>query len=133
LIIGDAAGFTLNTGLTLRGMDFAIASGVMAAKAVMKAKEKGDFSKSSLSAYQRFLEDSFVLKDLRTYKNAPNLLRKNSIYTVYPKMICDLAERVYTVDENPKKKLLKLVLDEVKEKTTIRQFLKDLFDGGRSI
>lgn len=133
LIVGDAAGFTLNTGFNLRGMDFAIASGVMAAKAVIKAREKSDFSRSSLSMYQKFLEDSFVLRDLRNYRKAPRFLRKRSIYNVYPKMICDLAERVYTVDEKPKKKLFKLTLDEVKEKTTMRQFFKDIFEGGRSI
>ncbi len=32
LVAGDAAGFALNTGITVRGMEFAIASGVLAAK-----------------------------------------------------------------------------------------------------
>ena len=37
LVVGDAAGLVLNTGYTLRGMDFAMASGAAAAEAVIEA------------------------------------------------------------------------------------------------
>lgn len=53
LIVGDAAGFVLNTGWMVRGMDFAIASGEFAAKAVIKAKKAEDYSKQGLKAMRK--------------------------------------------------------------------------------
>ena len=40
LMIGDAAGFCINTGTIIRGIDLAIVSGVAAAKAILKASEQ---------------------------------------------------------------------------------------------
>src|SRR3989338_1343352 len=52
LVVGDAAGLIVNSGITLRGMDMAIASGMAAAEAVKIAMGKNDFSKKSLSHYE---------------------------------------------------------------------------------
>ena len=43
LVAGDAAGLALNIGFTVRGMEYALASGYFAAQTVMKAKEAGKF------------------------------------------------------------------------------------------
>jgi electron transfer flavoprotein-quinone oxidoreductase len=64
LLAGDAAGLSLNALVTVRGMDFAIASGYHAARAVVAAKKAGDTSAAGLAGYERALRDSFVLKDL---------------------------------------------------------------------
>lgn len=61
LVAGDAAALCANLGFTIRGMDLAIESGRLAAKAVLAAKEKGDYSAESLSGYQAALEESFVV------------------------------------------------------------------------
>ena len=39
VVVGDAAGLTLNTGLTVRGMDLAVGSAVAAAEAIGTALE----------------------------------------------------------------------------------------------
>ena len=44
LVVGDAAGLTLNTGLTVRGMDLAVASAVAAAEGIGSALERNDTS-----------------------------------------------------------------------------------------
>ena len=49
LVAGDTAGLSLNALVTVRGMDFAIASGYFAAEAVKKAKAAGDFSAAGLA------------------------------------------------------------------------------------
>ena len=46
VVVGDAAGLTLNTGLTVRGMDLAVASAVAAAEGIGAALEKKDTSKA---------------------------------------------------------------------------------------
>lgn len=63
IIVGDAAGFCLNLGFTVRGMDLAIASAQAAATTVIAAKERTDFSASSLAQYKRELEQSCVMRD----------------------------------------------------------------------
>ncbi len=48
MIVGDAAGFCLNLGFTIRGMDLAIASAQAAANTAIAAKQRQNFSASSL-------------------------------------------------------------------------------------
>ena len=55
LMTGDAAGLSLNALVTVRGMDFAIASGYYAAKAVLEARKAGDFSAAGLARYEQYL------------------------------------------------------------------------------
>jgi electron transfer flavoprotein-quinone oxidoreductase len=133
LLAGDAAGFTVNNGLNVRGADFAIASGIIAAKTVLKAKKKADFSKNSLSIYKKLLAESFVLKDLKTYTGISTLLKKKSTYEIYLPMISDLVKGMYDVGNYPQKKISRMVWDKVREKRSIGLFLKDIFQGIRSL
>ena len=67
VVVGDAAGLGLNTGLTVRGMDLAAGSAIAAAKAIDAALRKGDVSQASLNAYPAELARTFVGHDLDTY------------------------------------------------------------------
>jgi electron transfer flavoprotein-quinone oxidoreductase len=126
LVSGDAAGFALNAGLTVRGMEFAIASGVLAAKAIKKARENSDFSKQSLSYYKTLLEDSFVLKDLATFKNAPAFLDNPRLYTVYPNLLNGILEKVMFIGTDPKRKLSATVVQEMRSRFRF-SMIKDVF------
>ena len=64
LATGDAAMLCINLGYQVRGMDYAVASGSLAAEAALEALEAGDVSAAKLAGYQAKLEDSFVLQDL---------------------------------------------------------------------
>ncbi len=55
LLVGDAAGLGLNMLVTVRGMEYAMASGVLAGRTIKKAKEKNDFSAPSLAYYEQLL------------------------------------------------------------------------------
>ena len=116
LVAGDAAGFTLNTGITVRGMEFAIASGVMVAKTVKQAKEKNDFSRTTLAYYERLLKDSFVLKDMETFRHAPEILTNHRIFQLYPEFACEAFEKLMYIGDGPKRKLSSTALSEVKTK-----------------
>jgi electron transfer flavoprotein-quinone oxidoreductase len=98
IVVGDAGGLVVNSGITLRGMDMAIASGAAAAEAVKKAMEKNDFSKESLSYYEYLLKKDFVLKDIATFKKAPEFLQNDRLYTLYPEVACRLLHNLTTVD-----------------------------------
>ena len=64
LLAGDAAGFTINTGICVRGMDLAAESGRLAAEAVIRAHEAGDFSAEQLSSYRDAVCNSFIRSDM---------------------------------------------------------------------
>jgi electron transfer flavoprotein-quinone oxidoreductase len=42
LMVGDAAGFVMNTGYSIRGIDLAIVSGIAAARAIIKAQDNAE-------------------------------------------------------------------------------------------
>jgi electron transfer flavoprotein-quinone oxidoreductase len=125
LVAGDAAGFALSTGLNVRGMEFAIASGILAAQAIKGATERNDFSTESLSAYEDLLKESFVLKDFNTFKNAPQFLNNPRIFNLYPETVCSLFEELMFIDEKPKRKLSTTVRRGINTKTRFL-LLKDL-------
>lgn len=134
LVVGDAAALVCAIGLTLEGANFAIASGVAAAETVKQAKEKRDYSRATLAAYQKRLEESFVLQDLKTYQKASHFLENPRMYSAYPDLICHLAQKVFTVDGSPKKKISKLAREEIKgRKVSLWRLVRDMMQGGRAI
>lgn len=64
LVAGDAAILCADYGYTVRGMDFAMESGHLAAQTVIEAVREGDFSIQQLSSYAQALRSSFVGVDL---------------------------------------------------------------------
>lgn len=126
LVAGDAASFLLATGLILEGANFAIASGIAAAETVIRAKQTGDFSRNSLSDYLNLLKQSFVLKDLKTFKKAPRFLENPRLYRQYPELVCDLAEKILTHQGSPRKKIWKQLRESMDGKVSFWQIIRDL-------
>lgn len=126
LVAGDAADFCLVTGLNLEGSNLALASGIAAAETVIQAKKKNDFSKKSLSSYPLLLKKGFVLKDLEAFKRAPEFLENSRIYNVYPRLACDLAEKIFTNDGQPRKKIWKQIKSSMKGRISLAQVAGDL-------
>jgi electron transfer flavoprotein-quinone oxidoreductase len=114
ILTGDAAGFALNMGVTVRGMEFAIASGIVAAETIIQAKEADDFSEKSLARYKARLKETFVMKDLQTCKDIPEFLDNDSFFAFYPKCFPDLVEKVMWFDQGPKTRLGKTLWDNLK-------------------
>lgn len=107
VMVGDAAGLSLNALITVRGMDFAIASGYHAAQAVAAAKAAGDTSAAGLAGYERALRESFVLKDLQTAADVPALLENRRLFTHYPEAVTKLMADIFTIGPGPTEKLFK--------------------------
>ncbi len=74
IIIGDDAGLT--SVRKLKGLHYAIKSGMVAAEAILKAIEEQDYSTRSLKTYEDLLEKSFVMKDLRQARNYRQVFAK---------------------------------------------------------
>jgi len=126
LVVGDAAGFGLNMLITVRGMEYAVASGVMAAEAIKDAKKKGEFSVRSLAHYEDLLRNSFLLKELETFRHALSILKNPRWFNHYPQVICDLYEKLMWVDENPKPRLSSTAYGELRKSILTLQGMKDI-------
>lgn len=105
LVTGDAAGMSMNIGLTVRGMEYALASGYYAAQAVLQAREKGDFSAAGLSVYKKLLDDSFVMQDFNNFKDAPQALDHPRFFNRYPEMAGDIMRDLYEIPAGPKQRI----------------------------
>jgi electron transfer flavoprotein-quinone oxidoreductase len=105
LVAGDAAGFALNLGVTVRGMELAIASGVLAAEVADQALTKGDTSAGFLSNYEKKLKECFVLTDMETFRHSKEVLENPRLFTIYPKFMCELMEKLFTIGDGPKEPL----------------------------
>ena len=126
LVTGDAAGLGLNMLVTVRGMEYAMVSGVLAGRAVKRAKEKNDFSASSLAYYEKLLNESFIIKEMNHFKNTLSILENKRLFSKYPQAISNLFEKVMRVDEHPKEELYKTISEVVKKEFFNLETLKDL-------
>jgi len=125
LVVGDAAGLGLNMLVTVRGMEYAMASGVLAGRTIKGAKEKNDFSASSLSYYEKLLNESFIMKEMNTFSNSLSVLENERLFSKYPQAISDLFEKVMRVDEHPKQSLYETIYQGLKENFFNLQTFRD--------
>jgi electron transfer flavoprotein-quinone oxidoreductase len=126
LVVGDAAGLALNMGITVRGMEFAIASGYLAAQTVKRAKKKGDFSASTLALYQTLLRESFVLKDMETFRHSLEVWENPRMTGFYPQWICKVFEQLFWIGERPKERISSTLWKGARQGLLNFQALKDL-------
>jgi len=102
LVAGDAAG--LVNSYHREGSNLAMISGKMAGETVIDAVKKGDFSTGTLSSYRDRLEESFVIKDLRKYKNLGHyMVKRPHFFGIYPEMVNMAATEFLRVDGVPKR------------------------------
>lgn len=102
VVVGDAASFV--NAIHGEGSNLAMFSGQLAAEAIVQAKKRGDFSESSLNSYREALNNSFIMKDLEKYKDAPHTLEANPQYfKEYVPMITKAVGSFFTVDGTPKR------------------------------
>ncbi len=127
LLAGDAAGLSLNALLTVRGMDFAIASGYHAAQSVITAIKAKDTSANGLAGYESRLRQSFVLRDLETAKAIPQLMDNPRLFSHYPDAMGRLLADLYTVGPGPTSKISSQVFRAVRRDLLRVATVKDLW------
>ena len=128
VVVGDAAGFLLNTGFTIRGVDYAMESGRLAANAVIKAHEQGKRDSESLFIYRKYLDESDIIKGMKKFRKTPSYLSNEKLYKVYPELLCESFNGVYTVEEEPKK-LYEAMKEAMKNRISLFSLLRDLWNA----
>ena len=134
LLVGDAAGFGVNNGFVVRGMDLAIGSAVAAAETIIEARAADDFSAARLQSYPSRLEKSFVMQDMRTYARAVDFMKNERLFEAYPALLSNILADIYRQDAQPKKNLIPTLLKNLKaSKISLLDLLKDALAGGRAL
>ncbi|MEM0320783.1 MAG: FAD-dependent oxidoreductase [Thermoprotei archaeon] len=133
LVAGSAAGFVLNNGFNLRGMDFAIGSGRIAGELAAKAVKLGDTTSRVLKEYTQMLEQSFVLKHLKRYTNYPKFFANRRLYDAYPEVLNGFLHDMYYVDEHDRGHLFDVLRRNLRGKASIYNLLKDAWDAARNL
>ncbi|HMG11917.1 MAG TPA: electron-transfer flavoprotein:ubiquinone oxidoreductase [Gemmatimonadaceae bacterium] len=78
MIVGDSAGFVEVA--SLKGIHYAMQSGMFAAQAAFDALKSKDTSAASLKAYDAMVDGSFITKDLRSRRNMRLAFQGSNFY-----------------------------------------------------
>lgn len=133
LVAGDAAMLCINLGYQVRGMDYAIASGRLAAQTALEALDADDVSAERLSTYRARLTESFVLKDMQAYSDFPAFMEETPrMFKGYPEMAADIMRGLFTVDGSPVQPMKRAVMEPVK-RVGMLALLKDARRGMKAL
>lgn len=125
MVVGDSAMFVNN--LHWEGTNLAMISGKLAGETAIEALNKKDFSANTLALYQKKLENSFVMKDLKTYKNLMDIIHKRakSFLGYYPEKIAEFFKMFTAVDSIPKRTKYHGFIKSIFKDRSISELFKD--------
>jgi electron transfer flavoprotein-quinone oxidoreductase len=133
MVAGDAAGLCYTNGINLEGINLAMTSGALAADTAVEALKAGDYSARTLASYKKKLDESFVIRDMKTFKNAPGMMQMERLYRTYPKVIAAVMEKMYRAEGVPRSKLLRLFRKEALKEVGLGGLISDGIKIGRSL
>lgn len=128
LVVGDAAGFGINTGTIIRGIDLAIVSGLAAANAVLAADTPARVGPLYLAELQKLL-----LPTMKVFAGWHRILEIPRLFKEYPAIANEAMEFMFTVDGKVPEKLTKAMVNIVKRQVSFGQLAADGWKAFRAI
>lgn len=114
LVVGDAAGFLLNTGYTIRGVDYAVYSGKLAAETIIEAHSNGGPTEENMAMYERKVKESFIYKELYKHRGIANVMSEPLFFKQLPAVVNSVLAKLYEADyEEPT--ILEALLESLRE------------------
>lgn len=109
LIVGDSGMFV--NAVHREGSNLAMTTGRMAAETVIDLKAAGKpLDEKHLAQYRRNLDESFVLKDLKKYRNLSKVFHSNPyFFNTYPELVNQAMHELIKVDGVDKKSKEKMI------------------------
>lgn len=98
LMTGDSVG--LVNVPALKGIHYAMMSGIFAARAIFKALQAGDTSAAKLSAYDQELKESFVWSDLKEVRNMRHAFKEGFYMGGFKATMMTLTKGAFPGDAN---------------------------------
>jgi len=127
MIVGDSGGFV--NAVHREGSNLAMTTGRLAAETVIAAKAAGKpLTETALKAYQKALDESFVMKDLKKYRDMPKVFHENpQFFTTYPELLNKAARTMVTVDNVDKKTKEKQIFASFRQTRSFTGLVGDAF------
>jgi electron transfer flavoprotein-quinone oxidoreductase len=127
LVIGEAAGFVINVGYSIRGIDLAIVSGIAAARGILSEKEPGP-------AYRAELEVLKLIPSMQAVDGYFSLLEIPRLYATYPKVAAEVFEALFKMEGEVPVSLKKQMAAILKENgVSLWQLMKDGIRGVKAL
>ena len=110
IVAGDAGHFV--NGVHREGSNLAMATGRLVAETIIDLKKEGAAcSRTNLRRYEKRLKQSFVMKDLKKYKDVSRFMHsKRHIFDLYPRLISQASQAYLRVDGVDKRTKHKQIL-----------------------
>lgn len=114
VVVGDAGQFV--NAVHREGSNLAMTTGRIAGEAIFQVKSRREApTAENLSRYKQMLEQTFVMKDLKKYKDLPGALHNKHYFTTYPQLLSQAMQTWFRVDGVDKK---------AKENEIVKSFFK---------
>jgi electron transfer flavoprotein-quinone oxidoreductase len=125
MLTGDSAMLVNN--LHWEGTNLAMISGKLAGETAIVALDKNDFSANTLALYQKKMENSFVMKDLKSYKSLMDIVhgRAKSYLGYYPHKIAEFFKMFTAVDSVPKRNKYHAFIKSIFTDRSISELFRD--------
>ena len=124
ILVGDAAGL-LNNSFFHEGINMAMASGIKAAETILKNRREKRYDAKSLKLYQRLLNDSFVLDDMKNCRDFLDIMHiHKEVVNDYPHAFKDALVKYFEVSDIPKRVLKRDVFKELKSRINFVKITK---------
>lgn len=129
MVCGDSAMFVNN--MHWEGTNLAMISGKIAGETAIIALGKRDYSEHALAYYQEHLENSFIMKDLRTYKDLLSGVSERAEHFLgyYPKKINEFFEMFESIDSIPKREKYHKFIKSIFTDRKISELFKDVWSA----
>jgi electron transfer flavoprotein-quinone oxidoreductase len=127
MIVGDSGMFV--NAVHREGSNLAMTTGRLAAETVIALKQAGKaMTSANLAAYRARLDDSFVIKDLKKYRDMPEIFHANrQFFTTYPELVNRSAHTMLHVDGVDKKTKEREIFASFREKRSLFGLMGDAY------
>lgn len=130
LMVGDAAGFVINTGYSIRGIDLAIISGIAAARAVIESTVTAEVGEN----YLKELNNLKLLPTMKAVDGFFDLLETPWIYDKIPNLAAGVFGNLFTVTGEVPGSIKKDIMKLIKQKgLSVWQFIKFGWKGMKAL
>jgi electron transfer flavoprotein-quinone oxidoreductase len=127
LVVGDAGHFV--NGVHREGSNLAMTTGRIAGETIAELKKSGqEPSQRNLAEYKKRLDATFVMKDLKKYKDLPSFMHKNRhMFDVYPRLLNQASQTWFRVDGVDKLTKEREIVSSFRKSRSITGLLGDAF------
>jgi electron transfer flavoprotein-quinone oxidoreductase len=131
LVVGDSGHFV--NGIHREGSNLAMTTGRIAGETIVDLHQRGvACTEKNLSEYKRRLDASFVMKDMKKYKDLPSFMHRNRhMVDLYPRLMSRASQTWFRVDGTDKLSKEREIMSSFRKGRSITGLFSDAFQLAR--